>query len=112
MAHCSQSSDASTDKYDKEPSSLSISILEKTNKSVSYTIPSFPVIAVPLWRVELQWNCGEKVHMFSGFMRDCELLNIQLPAIANICHGHENAFFVEVFIILYYYSYLYSYTEL
>ncbi len=57
-----------------------------------YTIPSFPVFTVTLREVKLQWEDDNgDVHLFDGFMRECELLNHPLPAIARIPHSYRHA---------------------
>lgn len=67
----------------------------KKGRSISYIVPSFPVVTVLLCEVTMQWEDEE---VFDGFMRECELLEHPLPAIARVINGFKNAFYVEVII--------------
>ena len=79
-----------------------VSILKK-GKCLQYTIPSFPVFTVSLREVTMQWeDLDGSIDNFDGFMRECELLlDHELPALARLDHGYENAFPIEVCIVSY-----------
>ncbi len=68
-----------------------MTVLQK-GRSFQYMIPSFPVFTVTLREVKLQWEDDNgDLHLFDGFMRECELLNHPLPAIARIPHSYRHA---------------------
>ncbi len=68
-----------------------MTVLQK-GRSFQYTIPSFPVLTVTLREVKLQWEDDNgDLHLFDGFMREYELLNHPLPAIARIPHSYKHA---------------------
>lgn len=73
-----------------------LAVLQK-GKSLPYTVPSFPVFTAMLREVKLQIEDDEgDVQVFDAFMRECELLDEPLPAIARVPDGYKNAFLVEV----------------
>lgn len=73
-----------------------VSVLRK-GRPVTYTVPSFPVFTAMLQPVLLQWEDSEgDVFVFDGFMRECELMDHPLPALARVPTGQSHAFLVEV----------------
>ena len=62
--------------------------------TIHYTIPSFPVYSAELVEVKEQWE--------DAFARTCDLLDHQLPAIAEIPFSYDNAFIIEVHYIFEY----------
>lgn len=73
---------------------LDILVIEKGEK-YPYTIPSFPVVTAMLREVRFSFGDPED-EVFDGYMRECDLLNHDLPAVARINHGYSNAFVVQV----------------
>ena len=70
-----------------------LTILSKGN-TIHYTIPSFPVYSA---EVKVQWEDEDgSLLVFDAFARNCDLLNHQLPAIAEIPFSYDNAFIIEV----------------
>ena len=64
---------------------------------IHYTIPSFPVYSAELVEVKVQWEDEDgSILMFDAFARNCDLLDHQLPAIAEIPFNYDNAFIIEV----------------
>ena len=62
-----------------------------------YTIPSFPIYSSELVEVKVQWEDKDgSLLMFDAFARNCDLLNHQLPAIAEIPFSYDNPFIIEV----------------
>ena len=75
---------------------LDILVIEKGEKyPYTCTIPSFPVVTAMLREVRFSFGDPED-EVFDGYMRECDLLNHNLPAVARINHGYSNAFVVQV----------------
>ena len=65
--------------------------------TIHYTIPSFPVYSAELVEVKVQWEDEDgSLLVFDAFARNCDLLDHQLPAIAEIPFSYDNAFIIEV----------------
>ena len=65
--------------------------------TIHYTIPSFPVYSTELVEVKVQWEDKDgSLLVFDAFARNCDLLDHQLPAIAEIPFSYDNAFIIEV----------------
>ena len=76
-----------------------VMILQKGDKH-SYTVPSFPVVTTMLREVKLSFGGPDGREVFDGYMRECDLLNHDLPAIAQIESGYSHAFIIKVAINL------------
>ena len=62
-----------------------------------YTIPSFPAITVSLRHVVYQLPCKDgSCKVFDGFMKQCPLLDVNLPALAEIEEDETKAWFINV----------------
>ena len=74
-----------------------VMILTKGN-NIEYVVPSFPVFAVELVEVKLQWEDGEtaEVHVFDGFTRNCKEIDHPLPGKAKVYYSYKIAFIIEV----------------
>ena len=70
---------------DKLEDYVLVTILTKSN-TIEYVVPSFPVFAVELVEVKLQWEDGEtgEVHVFDGLTRNYKEIDHPLPGIAGI----------------------------
>ena len=84
---CSQTSD--------DVDVTEVLILEKGNKHC-YTVPSFPVMTAMLREVKLCFNGPDGREVFDGYARECDLLNRDLPSIAQIESGYSHAFIIKV----------------
>ena len=62
---------------------------------IYYVIPSFPVFNATLREVAWEDEYG-KVHVFDGFACHCDLLDHQLPAVAQVPYSYDNVFMIEV----------------
>lgn len=81
---------------DVDEDCLLISVLKK-GAVVEYNIPTFPAITVQLREVQLQCEGDDgSVVLIDGFMRECELTNQPLPALAEVPYDLSHAFFVDV----------------
>ena len=74
-----------------------VTILTKGN-TIEYVVRSFPVFAVELVEVKLQWEDGEtgEVHVFDGFTQNCKEIDHPLLGIAKVYYSYQNAFIIEV----------------
>ena len=62
-----------------------------------YTIPLFPAITVTLRHVVYQYPCKDgSFKVFDGFMKQCPLLEVNLPALAAIEEDEAKAWFINV----------------
>ena len=62
-----------------------------------YTIPSFPGISVTLRHVVYQYPCEDgSCKVFDGFMKQCPLLEVNLPALAAIEDDEAKAWYINV----------------
>lgn len=76
-------------------SGVPITILKVFPQKISYTVPSFPVIAVQLKRIKYQVDDGSGAGTFDGFIREDPILKRTYPVTATI-EQWPDAFFVQV----------------
>ena len=62
------------------PHHLDLLVTEKGEK-FQYTVPSFPVVTAMLREVKFSFGDAED-EVFDGYMRECDLLKHDLPAVA------------------------------
>ena len=66
-------------------------------KIIHYVTPSFPVYSVEFSRGKVpREDENESLLVFDTFARKCDMLDHQLPAVAEILFNYDNAFIVEV----------------
>ena len=70
----------------------------QTGSLLEYVVPSFPVFKPLIREAKFRWKDIEDgtLHVFDGFVRECENLNHHLPAVARLPVSHDNAFLIEV----------------
>ena len=83
---------ASSKSYAK---SLELPII-KAGLVFKYTVPSFPTITVTLRHVVYQYPCKDgSFTVFDGFMKQCPLLEVNLPALAEVENDESKAWFIN-----------------